>query len=54
MFVEEESFQKNSEGNDGKLSHLVETNGIKAKTQVKKSNGNSIKDAKKNNSLHVY
>lgn len=42
MFIEEKSFQENSERYDGKLGHLVESNGVKSKAQVKKTNGNSI------------
>lgn len=33
--------------------YLVKTNGVEAKTQVKKSNGNTIKNAKEDDSLHI-
>lgn len=36
-----------------RVVNLVEANGVKSQAQVKKSNGNTIQNAKENDSLHV-
>lgn len=33
--------------------YLIESNGVESKAQVKKSNGNAVKNAKEHDSFHV-